>query len=761
MKRLILTALALPICFAILSAQTYNLSGKITDAVTGDPLIGATIRSSGQNSQGTISDVDGSFSIDLQQEDTGIIVDYLGYEDYILAINYEGGDQVLDIALTLSKVILETTTITGSRYEKSLAKSAVSINVIKPKLLESTNTTKVDKLLDKIPGVQIIDGQANIRGGSGYSYGAGSRVLLLIDDVPAFQADAGRPLWDDIPVENISQIEVLKGASSALYGSAALNGIINIRTGYATSVPSTKVSSSFTSYLSPADSRKQWWGSAEETSPHRYHLGAVHKQKFGTLDVVAAGFYENTKSYYRAVFKEKYRLSANLKYRFSDRINLAINTMYNYKNDGNYLLWADARSGAYTGWEGTYTAGTTKRYYIDPQLTIYDKKNNKHKLITRFYELNNTSVTNQATSSENFFLEYQFTSKLRNLGIEYTLGSSGYFASSQSELYGNLDLGSNNMAAYGQLEKTFKEKLTVTLGTRYEYNQHPEVSAGDTLPYPEDAEGRLVSRIGLNYQLAEFTNLRGSWGQGYRFPTLAEKFVSTDLGSFLVIPNPELESETGWTAELGIKQGIKLGGWQGFVDVAVFRSEYNNMMEFTFGQFAGQSGFQSQNVGNTLINGAELNLIGRSKIDQLQLDLLLGYTFLDSSYKDFDTNDNLRASISVPTDPTADRNTLKYRNKHNFKFDAELTRSNISLGISANYTSPMITIDQFLSLLNEINQYREANGGYFRTDVRMGYDFGVVKVSVLAENLLNEEYAIRPGILEAPRNLSVRAELDF
>ena len=65
----------------------------------------------------------------------------------------------------------------------------------------------------------MVSSQPNIRGGSGWSYGAGSRVLLLVDDIPALQADAGLAQWDDIPVENIAQIEVVKGAASALYGS--------------------------------------------------------------------------------------------------------------------------------------------------------------------------------------------------------------------------------------------------------------------------------------------------------------------------------------------------------------------------------------------------------------------------------------------------------------------------------------------------------------------------------------------------------------
>ena len=75
----------------------------------------------------------------------------------------------------------------------------------------------------------------------------------MIDDLPALQADAGYPNWDDIPVENINQIEVIKGAASAIYGSAALNGLIHVRTNYATATPVTKASVFYNFTMTPKD----------------------------------------------------------------------------------------------------------------------------------------------------------------------------------------------------------------------------------------------------------------------------------------------------------------------------------------------------------------------------------------------------------------------------------------------------------------------------------------------------------------------------
>ena len=186
-------------------------------------------------------------------------------------------DQTITLDFLLSETVnlLQTATVSTGKYEKPLGEATVSLEVLKSDLIESTNAISLDQALEKIPGVNLVGGQANIRGGSGFSYGAGSRVLLLVNDLPALQADAGTSNWGDLPVENIEQVEVIKGAASALYGSAAMNGLINVRTGYARAQPETKISVFGGIYDAPKDVTKKWW---DDT---RYEAGVlfVHKQR--------------------------------------------------------------------------------------------------------------------------------------------------------------------------------------------------------------------------------------------------------------------------------------------------------------------------------------------------------------------------------------------------------------------------------------------------------------------------------------------------
>src|SRR5205085_440302 len=105
----------------------------------------------------------------------------------------------------------------------------------------------------------------------------------------------------------------------------------------------------------------------------------------------------------------------------------------------------------------------------------------------------------------------------------------------------------------------------------------------------------------------------------YRFPTIAEKFVSTDVGPLVIFPNPEVNPEYGWSSEIGVKQGFKISSWLGYLDLCAFRSEYRDFMEFTFGFYPPYPykqgdpinindlfkylGFKTVNVSNARITG--------------------------------------------------------------------------------------------------------------------------------------------------------------
>jgi iron complex outermembrane receptor protein len=133
--------------------------------------------------------------------------------------------------------------VSASKFKQKIEEVTVSMDVIGSKFIESKNCITLSDVIRNVPSIQLIDGQLNIRSGSGWSYGTGSRVLVMVDEMPILSADQGEVDFNLIPIETIEQIEVIKGAASALYGSSALNGIINIKTKTPSLKPNTTISS--------------------------------------------------------------------------------------------------------------------------------------------------------------------------------------------------------------------------------------------------------------------------------------------------------------------------------------------------------------------------------------------------------------------------------------------------------------------------------------------------------------------------------------
>jgi iron complex outermembrane receptor protein len=715
-----------------------------------------------------------------------------------------------EVPSTLLKVVLQaqvqdqkTVVVSAGKRRQAIEDIPVSMEIIRPQLIDNKGITDLEQAVDQTPGVYTMDGQVSIRGGSGFAYGTGSRVLLLWNGMPLLSGYAGDTQWNAIPMEQASQVEVMKGAASVLYGSGALNGIIALAEKEPTLTPVTKVKVQYGLYGAPRRSSLKWW----TTPPMNQQLEVFHsalKKRFG-YTLSTTGFHNDGYRLGESEFRGRVSGTIYAKAILDKRLKAGLGYNFQVQKTGNFLIWQNDSLGYTPSGYGDTTSGVStvsynfgQRLFLDPYAKFIDKNNNLHQLKTRLYwvsneNLSNSSQSNAATIS---YADYTFQHKFGQ-GSTLSTGITAIQNVVNSELFGNHN--SQNYAAYSQLEY-HKNKLDLSAGVRLEYfemdgnkpDSQFQLPGKDSLFVPVYP----VLRTGLHYALKPFTHLRASFGQGIRYPSVAERFTQTSVGALNIFPNPELRPEIGWAGEIGIKQGFKIGNWKAMIDAALFLNQYSNMMEFSFiyynpitqqplnplnpspediefltsGQYniSDWVGFQAQNAEKARISGLDLSFNSAGQLGNVELVSLIGYTYMNPI--SLNSTPQYIANFSDTT-----TNMLKYRFKHLAKADVEATYQKISFGTSMRYNSFMRNIDRVFeddldpSLTSEVyilpglKAYRQKfNGGNLVFDARFAYLLKEqYRISFIVNNLLNAEVTSRPGDIQAPRLFMLQLQAKF
>lgn len=732
-------------------AQTF-MKGVITDGKSGERLPAAHVSEVGLPQNGTLSNSEGYFELHLV-EGNAVRIRYLGYEDTV--IRCSSGSCEVSVSLQLSKSLLNQVVVSASKSRESLRSLTISMESIQPYLAESKNIVSLDKLAEQIPGVQVVDGQANIRAGSGWSYGAGSRVLVLLDGMPMMSGDAGQVLWDFLPLDGMANTEVIKGASSVLFGSSALNGVIHFQSRRPGKKPESAISAYGGAYSLPSEPGLRWSSKALLAKG----INAWHMRKVGKHELSLSANYNADDGYRMGNADNRKRLG--LRYRFSPTKNLALglNSAWMNNQSGSFLLWQSLDSG-YNAYNQEVTITKSGKFHFDPWLE-WKKGMSTHKLLLRYLHVNNdidngNPTNDQSNESNLYFGDYQWTHFFMKQMLKVSGGAMGSYVISRSPLY-NGEHEAKNAAAFIQADWRYK-KWKLTGGGRWEY-----------FDMDTERESRPVFRGGVNRQLSKGGFARASWGQGYRFPTIAERYITTSVGPLNVYSNPNLQSEKGWNAELGYKQAMQAGTFKILADISVFRMEYQNMIEFNFNQWQMPNlqslgaGFKAINIGNARVDGVELSFMGEGKLFNGTFAFFGGAMTNKPVALEPDKNldENIfNEPITYRSSSSDTRgNLLKYRSRKQLRFDLEYRKTRWMLGFSQRYNSSFENIDlAFVSVplnlfIQDIEKGRkETSKHQLYTDLRFQYHISKqLSASLLVNNLFNQIYMLRPADLQAPR----------
>ncbi len=647
----------------------------------------------------------GNYELDIPANRSMIICRYSGMiTDTIYVTVIENSIVTHNFVLKSYVQEIEVIDVKVGKFDKSLEDQTVSMEIIKPELIENKNTRSIETALDQTPGLNILDGEPQIRGGSGFTFGVGSKVAVIVDDMPMLSGDAGRPEWGFIPVENIHQIEVIKGAASVLSGSSALSGSIHIRTAYPKLKPKTKVNFYSGLYSNPSEKDALWW----DNLPLISGVNFLHSRMIKNLDLVIGGNFNYDHGYIGPPIEDSIvanGLSPDTVSNFNEsqmsskraRINFNIrHRSKKYKGlssgvNGNIMLsstnmtfaWLGDSSDLFRAYPGAVFLQDQLIFNIDPYINFFTQSNGKHSFKSRLLYSNNQMTANQSNEAITYYGDYMFKKRYKNLSdLDFFGGITGTFTNSYANMYVGSGSPNNqllNISAYTQLEKKVKNTINLSLGGRLEYFQ---LNDSITALKP-------IFRAGTSIKIYQETYLRASYGQGYRFPTITERFIRTGVGNFGVFPNPYLKPETSWNAEIGIKQGIKLGKIYGYIDLAGFWQEYQNTIEYTFGFWGDGSnpsnfaGFRFMNTGESRVLGIDASFTGKAKIGKkLDITFITGYNYIipkslspDYVYAEDTVYYDKEYSYNT-TSLNPSRQILKYRFLHNLKGDIEFNLAN-------------------------------------------------------------------------------------
>ncbi|MCS6895263.1 MAG: TonB-dependent receptor [Bacteroidia bacterium] len=784
----------------IILAQRITIKGRVTDETTREPLIGAKIIiSDGQT--GALTDTDGRFEVQVDRAPSvKVQVTYEGYEDKVLTLSLPADKTEItaDIPLLPKNTTIQEVVVSAARYEQKIEQVSVSMDFVKPRQVENLASVDPIKALEQTPGVSTNKDQPSIRGSSGYTYGAGSRVLLLLDGLPMMSPDRLSTQFDLIPVDNIKQIEIVKGASSVLYGTGALGGIINVVSEDVKFQPRTVVRLQHQIFDSPRPPVGDWDGrsSASISAAH-----ILHAQRVDNWEVAALLDLIRDTGFRKEGFSNRARTWISIKHNapFLDGLQYGVSLQANIDSSATYIAWDSFPDRANLPGSGFLTYQMLQRYMIDPFISYLTPKGHRHWLRGRHYRTVNDLSTPQSGGATLHYYDYQYVHNLQKWGKVIVGGNYTENRVYAKEVFGKAR--GRQAAAFAQAEIDLW-KFHLSAGIRYQYEDirgdtSIQVRQGQVVKGETPKEVELVTiqepvfRGGITFTPFQGTILRASFGQGLRSPSVAERFTTTGAGGITVVPNPLVKVERGYSAEVGLRQYIKVGEtFKGFIDISAFRMEFKDMVEFQVNTAAILNGypglpFSAVNLSRAFIQGLEPLWGLRYEKGKFYANLSGGLTLIDpvnpDGSKALDTMNNtagaftvINTALQLPPKDDPRYNiandipyTLKYRNKQILRGILEVGYGNFSFTTNFRYSSGITNVDKLFFLLGALNPdqlagleefYRDyASKPYTVWDFILAYEVGKTRWSFHIFNAFNRIYTTLPGTLNEQRSFALQA----
>ena len=444
----------------------------------------------------------------------------------------------LSFSVSGAEQSIEKITVTANKFEQSINDVLASVNVIDRAEIEASNVRDLPTLLSKQVGFQI-----NSNGGFGQLTGVSLRgtgsgdTLILIDGVRTGSAAAGQKVLNNVPLNSIERIEIIKGSRAAIYGSDALAGVINIITRESDnlSVSATFGSDSYQDYQ-VAGSVK----SGDITTA--FNAGFEKTDGFDVLQGVAPDEdgYENKNLGFKVNYTDAhygdFKLLGQYSEGFADYDSSFSPAASTVETGGfkNYQLSA--------GWNKNYT---NQSHSVDIAIATDDSDNT---FVDFFTGLPATSTFITKRTQIDYNGQYQLSNEF-NIS-----GGINWYNDDVSQSSTQYDIQKRDVLAVFVGAYYNTEKVLANLTVR----QDDDEQFGDETTYTAAA----------GYHLSEDATFRISQSTGFKAPTFDDLYYPAFPGS-PPSSNPNLEPEKSLNREIGLNVDFDVAS----VDVAIFRND--------------------------------------------------------------------------------------------------------------------------------------------------------------------------------------------
>ncbi len=547
--------------------------------------------------------------------------------------------------------------VTASRVDKELLQVPMSVSVLTAEDIRKSTARTIGELIQDIPGVNIVNSggqglkRVSIRGESP------NRVLILIDGqkIAENKSMDGTPLLID--PSRIERVEVIRGPASVLYGSEALGGVVNIITKKGGDTPVAGeaglsfngASEGFGEYLSVFGGLKGFKyrlsGSHNAQGDYRSANGRVPNTSFRQTDAsafvsydfekltlgggadifdsaVKSGSqlpgYENFSVDIPAWKREKYYGFAEFKdlADWMPRLRLDV---FHQTNDKHMYNHVDTDAAVTLMPFVVHNEADNENKQLGASVQADWQIGDNHYLITGYeYNRDKLDATTRARTETSL-------SRVIAMGVPNTPVAPFPGAPTIAQMmYASLDPYTSlayhkgtqqTHAVFAQMESDLPHDFTLNYGARYTWVRSKmstargwrtstatgNVTSTDVGVEETSSDSHPVFNLGLIWSGIDNLSLRATFAQGFRSPSLQERYVMSSMGGGTVYPNPDLDPETSDTYEIGARYAD-----HGFVlDATVFYSVADDYIA-TQRINSNASEYQNINVGSAKTHGLEL-----------------------------------------------------------------------------------------------------------------------------------------------------------